>query len=151
MRSRRQEASEEAATEFLARFRGSVVSSVWFSDHRVMYLEVGNRLPAQQAENHPKHEKHIFPGYNWIIRQSVGDPIERRHSGSDRLAEDLLVDRQVASVLVSGAFELVVHLDSGTIIESVSDREEDPDWDLRDGHEYLGVSAGSFQFETGRP
>ena len=140
--------SSRYATEFLSRFRDQKITTVWFSDHRIMYMELGGKLSATRPENHPHHQQHIFPGYDWRILSGDEVVLRRTDPDSDKIAERLLVGETIAMLAVGDSNELIVSLGTGLVIESVSEDGQNPDWNVRDGRfEYLGVSDGEYEME----
>jgi hypothetical protein len=127
--------------EFLDRFKGRTVSSCWFSDYSILYLELGEAIDS--TRNNPKHEHHIFLGYDWRLMLVNGQHIERLER-DDLFVEKLLTGQIISDLRIIEENKLQVEFANGNRLESKSGVNEPPDWEIREFNQYACIDKGEY-------
>ncbi len=128
----RQRISEQEFMECVGRFSGRVVDHPWFSDHSVMYLEIGREIETDPPPHNPEHEHGIFMGYDWCLSMPGGRQIKRKDQGAEQAAEEQLTGSRIEAIRVSSSKQLVIEFAGGVMLASASEQGSGLEWDLRE-------------------
>ena len=114
---------------------GLPVSHVWFSDHSVVYLELGDLKPNPKqrgdgSQMNPNGEMSIYCGYDWRIEDHNSIVCSRDNPDKTRKnVFESLKDTEVIEVGLFGRIpELSVGFSSGLWLATYGLSEGDPDW-----------------------
>ncbi len=127
---------------FATRFASLPLARIWFGDYLALYLELGQQVGVYERSGRPKHERHIFTGFDWTLTDSNGETTRRSDLTEDRVML-LFTSSRVQSVARDVGNELLVCFDNECQIHTQGPAQ--PEWSLYE------TPDKNVSIENGRP
>jgi hypothetical protein len=130
------------------------LSHVWFSDHSVCYLELGELAPGRIRPSgsigNPSGEVTIFLGYDWCAKgpgyEVTRAGIHMRDAELDKVAKNLVGATIELVSLCKNGLEIEISLSTGYTIASVS-LDDEQDWSISVNHVFrMTRTTGSREY-----